>query len=150
VTFNYLSAQANLTPYEFTLAKTNQADEDKDSVLKKNQPTKPIAFKQVSQTTATKTAYLNVTTNKGDQDYFKYTAAANATYEIKVDVPSDLDAIVTVYDGNGQQIAKEDQYGKGDYEIFFKALHKGNYFIKVEDVFGNASISPYRVTVTKQ
>lgn len=149
VVFNYLSELTTITPYELTLAKATQVDEDGASIVHNNLPTKPILFRQISPTTAAQKAYLNITDNKGDIDYFHFVAAASSTYKIQVDVPSDLDAVVTVYDGKGQQIAVADQYGSGDYEALTIALTKGSYFIKVEDSFGNASISPYKVIVTK-
>jgi hypothetical protein len=57
-------------------------------------------------------------------------------------VPSDLDVVIAVYNANGKLIAKGDDYTKGDDEYLTIKLSKGNYWIKVEDAFGNASTSP--------
>jgi subtilisin family serine protease len=135
--------------YRFVLSKATNTDEDKGSVVKNNVPSKPIALKASGKSLVGK-GYMDVTSNKGDVDYFKLTVDKDKTVNIKLDLPSDLDGKLTLYDAKGKEIAIVDHYGFGDAEHLVQKLAKGTYFIKVEDAFGNASVSPYTVTVTNK
>lgn|GEM_PF-313618 len=136
-----------VTPYVFSLASANQQDEDRNSTVRHNVPSKPLPLRTPKQGTWYNTGYMNVSSSQGDVDYYKFTARETATYTIQLHVPSDLDGAVTIYNANGKLIAKGDYYAKGDDEYLTVKLSKGNYFIKVEDVFGNASVSPYKLVI---
>lgn len=148
VTYNGNMWQSSVIPYTLQLASTNQADEDSGVVVKNHIPSKTIALENVGRGVLSANAYLNVTANKGDVDYYKFTATKEATYQIKVDVPVDLDAVLTLYNEKGAEVAKVDHYARGDYEQFTEKLSAGNYYLTVEDVYGNASIHSYKVTIT--
>lgn len=149
VTLDYFG-DTSLTPYQFTLAKADLQDEDKNSIVKNNIPSKPLPLKKPNKNTFYNTGYMNATTNKGDVDYYVFTANEERTYTFKLELPSDLDGIISVYDAKGKQVEKADYYISGDAEYLKLKLKKGKYFIKVEDAFGNASINPYKLIVQKE
>jgi subtilisin family serine protease len=144
-TSNYYSFESSVMPYQLTIVNTNRKDEDHGSVIKNNVPSKPIALKK-EKNGFVGTGWLNVS-NKGDVDVYKLKLDKNQKVKIKLDVPVDIDGVVTVFEAKGKQLVKADQYGKGDAEYFVANLKKGTYFIKVEDAFGNASVSPYKLTI---
>lgn len=146
VLFDYYGA-TSFQNYKFTFASGNKVDEDKGSVIKKNVPSKPISLKS-SKGKLTGTGYMNASNQKGDVDYFKLVINDKVKkYKVKLDVPSDLDGVISLYEANGKQLLKKDQYGLGDAEEFYVNLKKGTYYLKVEDRKGNASISPYQLTL---
>ncbi|MED4988852.1 S8 family peptidase [Parageobacillus toebii] len=149
VTLHYFG-DTSLMPYQFTLAKADLQDEDKNSVVKNNIPSKPLSLKKANKNTFYNSGYMNVTNNKGDVDYYVFTANEERTYTFKLELPSDLDGIISVYDAKGKQVGKADYYMSGDAEYLKLKLKKGKYFIKVEDAFGNASINPYKLIVRKE
>jgi subtilisin family serine protease len=149
VTLHYFG-DTSLMPYQFTLAKAVLQDEDKDSIVKNNIPSKPLPLKKPNKNTFYNTGYMNVTNNKGDVDYYVFTANEERAYTFKLELPSDLDGVISVYDAKGKQVGKADYYISGDAEYLKLKLKKGKYFIKVEDAFGNASINPYKLIVRKE
>lgn len=150
VAANFYGDQTSLMPYKLQLTKAERADEDSKSVIKNNVPSRPIPLKKANQATVYNSGYMNMTNNKGDVDHYSFTADEERTYIIKLELPSDLDGIITVYNEKGKEIGKVDHYRYGDSEYFIRKLKKGKYFIKVEDAFGNASIEPYKLIVRKQ
>jgi hypothetical protein len=150
VTLNYFGDTASLMPYKFTLAKADLKDEDEGSVVRNNIPSKRTTLKKANKNTFYGSGYMNVTNHKGDADYYVFTAYEERTYKFKLELPSDLDGVITVYDAKGNQVGKADYYRSGDAEYLVKKLKQGKYFIKVEDVFGNASISPYKLIVREE
>jgi hypothetical protein len=150
VTLNFFGDTSSLTPYKFTLAKADLKDEDEGSVVRNNIPSKRTTLKKANKNTFYGSGYMNVTNNQGDADYYVFTAYEERTYKFKLELPSDLDGVITVYDAKGNQIGKADYYRSGDAEYLVKKLKQGKYFIKVEDAFGNASISPYKLIVRQE
>ncbi|MFV2047008.1 S8 family peptidase [Metabacillus sp. YM-086] len=147
VLFDYYGT-ASFKDYKFTFASGNKVDEDKGSVIKNNVPSKPISLSKDKSGKLTGTGYLNPSTGKGDVDYYKLVIPnAKQKYKVSLDVPTDIDGVISLYEANGKQILKKDLYGKGDSEEFYVNLKKGTYFFKVEDKNGNASISPYKLTL---
>lgn len=154
--FNYWG-NSSVVPYSLKFTKTNQADEDKGSAVKNNVPSKPIVLKADKKGKLQAEGYLNPTNNKADSDYYKLTvgkALENKLLKIKTFTDIDLDTVITLYDAKGKQLAKSDaygnnSYGRGDSEILLAKLKKGDYYIKIEDANGSASISPYKLTVEK-
>lgn len=142
-TTDYYGSNSSLVPYVLKVDEINLVDEDKGSTVKNNVPSKPIALKK----NQTGTGYLNITSNVGDSDFYKLNVSKNKTVKVTLDVPSDIDGKVTIYSSKGTQVATLDSYGKGDDEIKEVSLKKGTYYLKVEDVFGNASASPYTLSV---
>ncbi|GGI14891.1 S8 family serine peptidase [Gottfriedia solisilvae] len=143
---NYFNRETNLTPYTFTVNEVVTKDEDAGSIVKNNVPTKPLSLKFQAGKYSNE-GYINMTNNKGDSDFYKLVQNSDGKRTIKLDVPFDLDGIVTVYNSKGKQVAFSDYYSNGDYEIFNVNLKKGNYYIKVEDSNGNASATPYKLII---
>jgi len=146
VLFDYYGT-SSFQNYTFTFASGNKVDEDKGSVIKNNVPSKPISLKADKKGKLIGKGYMNASNQKGDVDFFKLVISDKAKkYKVKLDVPSDLDGVVSLYEANGKQLLKKDLYGLGDSEEFYVNLKKGTYFFKVEDRKGTASISPYQLT----
>ncbi|MFJ5761208.1 S8 family peptidase [Neobacillus sp. NPDC093182] len=143
---NFYKMVTTLSPYTFTIKEAPEIDEDAESVMKNNIPSKPVTLES-SNGEYTQAGYINMTEGKGDTDYYKFIQKENGKRTIKLEVPFDLDGIVTVYDSKGTQIAKSDYYDKADYEILQAVLKKGTYYMKVEELNGNASALPYKLTV---
>ncbi|MGG0177657.1 S8 family serine peptidase [Gottfriedia acidiceleris] len=143
---NYFDRETNLTPYTFTVKEVVTKDEDAGSIVKNNVPTKPISLKFQSGKFSN-VGFINMTNNIGDADYYKLVQKSDGNKTIKLEVPFDLDGVVTVYNSKGKQVAFSDFYSNGDNEIFNVNLKKGNYYIKVEDFNGNASAMPYKLII---
>ncbi|AGT33511.1 hypothetical protein M493_16485 [Geobacillus genomosp. 3] len=139
----------SVTPYVLSLAAADRPDEDRGSVVRRGVPSKPLALRTPKSGTWYNSGYMNASTAQGDADYYALTVRTAATYTLQLHVPSDLDGVLAVYNANGKLIAKGDYYPKGDDEYMTVKLAKGAYFIKVEDAFGNASASPYKLVIRK-
>lgn len=147
VTYDYDGNNSSLTPYVLKVTEANQKDEDSGSVVKNNIPSKPLSLKRPAPNRYYATGYMNMTSNKGDVDYYKFVASKNTKLTLTLELPSDLDGKVTVYNASGKAVASADHYGKGDDEVLPLNLKKGTYYIKVEDVMGSASTEPYRLVL---
>lgn len=143
VTFDYFGNNSSLVPYVLKVDETNRKDEDQGSVVKNNVPSKPVTLGK----NLTAKGYLNLTSNKGDSDYYKLNLSSMKKVKVTLEVPSDIDGKVTIYNSKGSQVAVIDSYAKGDNEVREITLAKGTYFVKVEDYFGNASTDPYTLRI---
>jgi subtilisin family serine protease len=149
VTFDYYGT-SSFQNYNLTFASSAKVDEDKGSVIKKNVPSKPISLNADKKGNLSGTGYMNVSSNKGDVDYYKLVIKdQKQKYKVKLQLPKDLDGVIALYEANGKQLLNKDHYGLGDSEDFYINLKKGTYYFKVEDANGTASISPYQLTLTK-
>lgn len=146
-TFDYFGTNSSVMPYVLKIDETNKADEDKGSVVKNNIPSKPLLLNRPAKDRFYSYGYLNLTSNKGDTDFYKLKIEIEKKYTLSMEVPSDIDGKVTIYNSKGAQVAVSDYYGKGDHEVVSINLKKGDYYIKVEDVFGNASTNPYKIAI---
>lgn len=147
VAFDYYGHNSSLVPYVLTVGEVNHIDEDQGSIVKNNIPSQPIFMTSTGKNSFYGTGYLNMTSNKGDVDYFKFYVSEAVKRTLTFKVPADIDGKVTVYDEKGTQIASSDLYGIGDNEVLSLDLKKGSYYIKVEDTFGNASAEPYEILI---
>lgn len=146
-TFDYFGTNSSLVPYVLKIDETNKADEDKGSTVKNNIPSKPLLLNRPAKDRFYSYGYLNLTSNKGDTDFYKLKIEREKNYTLSMEVPSDIDGKVSIYNSKGAQVAVSDYYGKGDDEVLSMTLKKGDYYIKVEDAFGNASTNPYKLIV---
>jgi serine protease len=64
--------------------------------------------------------------------------------------PYHLDGVITIFDAKGKKVARMDHYGMGDFEVGTVTLPKGNYYIMVEESFGQTSLDAYQVIVRKK
>ncbi|MBV8879611.1 MAG: PPC domain-containing protein, partial [Planctomycetaceae bacterium] len=72
----------------------------------------------------------------GDEDWFRFHAKKGDAYEIRAharSVRSPLDPVLSLYDGNGKQIATNDDQGGLDAAIKFSASAEGDYELKIRD-----------------
>jgi hypothetical protein len=72
----------------------------------------------------------------GDEDWFRFRAKRGDAYEIHAyarAVRSPLDPVLYLYDGNGKQIATNDDSGGLDSAIKFTASADGDYELKIRD-----------------
>ncbi|WP_404356241.1 S8 family serine peptidase [Cytobacillus firmus] len=146
-TFDYYGTNASLVPYVLKIDEANRSDEDKGSVVKNNIPSKPLLLNRPAKDRFYSFGYMNLTSNKGDTDFYKLKVEKEKNYSVTMEVPIDLDGKITIYNSKGVQVAVSDYYGKGDNEVFSLTLKKGDYYIKVEDNFGNASTNPYKIII---
>ncbi len=135
----------SIVPYTFTLASTRTKDEDAKSVVKKNIPSKPLKLKGSKVKTAT--GYFNAGITNGDSDWYEYNVKKNTKGVIKLAAGQEIDGVISVYK-NGKLVFKSDYYSSGDAEIIPFNLKKGKYHIKVQDVNGNASMKPYKLSIS--
>ncbi len=135
----------SIVPYTFTLASAPTKDEDAGSVVKKNIPSKPLKLKGSKVKTAT--GYFNAGISNGDSDWYEYNVTKNTKGVIKLSAGQEIDGVISVYK-NGKLIFKSDYYSGGDAEITPFNLKKGKYHIKVNDVNGNASMKPYKLSIS--
>ncbi|PWW29420.1 putative secreted protein (Por secretion system target) [Cytobacillus oceanisediminis] len=146
LTFDYFGTNSSLVPYILKIDGANRTDEDRVSKVKNNIPSKPLSLKRNGNGFYA-TGYMNLTSNKGDQDFYKLTLDKDRNVTVALQLPKDLDGKVTIYNSKGSQVAVSDFYGKGDNEILPIKLKKGSYYVKVEDAAGNASTDPYKITI---
>jgi hypothetical protein len=144
--WSFEGAVSNLNEYKLTVKPVNTNDEDKTSVVKNNIPSKPLTLKNKSKKEWEGTGYLNPGVTNGDADWYKFNAAGSYTGQIIL-TNAQIDGVISLYDSKGKLVATSDLYRIGDAEVLNFSVNKGNYFIKVTDAFGNASLTPYSLKV---
>lgn len=150
VLYNY-EMDASYFGYDFTISNVSKrVDEDKGNKIKNSKPTKPVKLKATKAGTFSATGYINPTKNKGDTDYYRIVVDKKTKYKVELNVPTDLDGVVTIYNSKGKKVTTKNVYGQGDAEKFLVTLKKGTYYVKIHEVNGNSSISPYKLKMTKQ
>jgi serine protease len=140
----------SIQEYEIGLHKWNTADEDKASVVKNNVPSAPLALKNLGAGSFAAEGYFNPGVNFGDKDYYKLTVDKYSKFEVLLATPLQLDGVITIFDAKGKKVARMDHYGAGDYETATVTLPKGNYYIMVEESFGQTSLESYVLSVVKK
>jgi serine protease len=145
--YNGVSVQ----PYEIGLHHWNTVDEDKASVVKNNVPSKPLALRDLGKgNNFVAEGYFNPGVSFGDKDYYKLTVNKYSKFEVSLITPLQLDGAITIFDAKGKKVARMDHYGAGDYEVATVTLPKGNYYIMVEESFGQTSLDRYALTVVRK
>jgi serine protease len=141
----------SIQPYEIGLHNWNTVDEDKASVVKNNVPSAPLALKNVGVGgNFAAEGYFNPGVDFGDKDYYKLTVDKYSKFEVTLATPMHLDGVITIYDAKGKKVARMDHYGMGDFEVATVTLPKGNYYIMVEESFGQTSLEAYQLIVRKK
>jgi serine protease len=133
---------ANMNEYELTVKPVNTKDEDAASKVKNNVPSKPLSLKWKATNTWESTGYLNAGVANGDSDWYKFNLGSTKSGTITF-TNAQIDGVISLYDSKGKLVATSDTYGLGDAEVLNFSGKKGNYYIKVTDVFGNASLTTY-------
>ncbi|MFL8936309.1 S8 family peptidase [Rossellomorea oryzaecorticis] len=143
---NYNLFDVSVVPYKLSIKEAPKKDEDAGSILKNKIPTKPIALRN-SNGVSYEAGYMNMTGSKSDTDYYRFNQGKTGQRMFRLTLPSDLDGILSVYDSKGKLMGRADYYGKGDIEFLQLNLKKGAYYVKVEEMNGDASVSPYKLHV---
>ncbi|WP_442596787.1 S8 family peptidase [Neobacillus sp. D3-1R] len=138
----------SIEPYEIALHNWNTNDEDKDSVVKNNVPSKPAALKS-TKTGYTAEGYFNPGIDFGDKDYYSLKVDKYSKLQVNLELPAGLDGSITIFDSKGKKVGRYDHYGAGDAEVANVTLPKGQYYILVEEALGRTSLEAYKLTVTK-
>ncbi|QFT90677.1 Thermophilic serine proteinase precursor [Bacillus sp. THAF10] len=137
-----------LASYDLMAGPVDKVDEDKDSVVKNNIPSKPLKMEKIQSQEWQATGYFNYNKNSEDTDWYVVPAWANSHMEVKLDVPSDINGELKLFDKNGKLLAQSSYYGYGDAEIIHgvgKAA--GPYYLAVSSADGNPSLKPYQLSV---
>ncbi len=138
----------SLLPFTLTVKPVNKADEDKNSVVKNNIPSKPLALKTKSAKHLQAVGHLNAGVPYGDEDWYELKLDKNTKGTIELSAGIEIDGVISIYK-NGKLITTADYYMNGDNEVLSFDLTKGTYHIKVRDVNGNSTLSPYTLNVNK-
>ncbi|RYI28847.1 peptidase S8 [Bacillus infantis] len=139
----------SFTSYDIELTSSSKMkDEDAGSTVKNNIPSKPVVLKQNGKTSSAK-GYLNIGVPFGDKDHYSFEAAKAGSYQFQLDLPSQLDGVLSVYSSKGVLVKEINYYGYGDSELESISLEKGKYYIEVKDAAGQSSDKPYQLTVTQ-
>ena len=97
-------------------------------------------------------AFNGVISEKGDTDFFKFSAKKGEEYDVTVwarRLRSPLDSVLAIYDGKGNRLALNDDSGGPDSYLRFKAPADGDYELSVTDQLGRGGPTyTYRVEVT--
>ncbi|KEK17468.1 hypothetical protein BAMA_12955 [Bacillus manliponensis] len=139
-------AGLNLNSYTLSFTSVETADEDKDSVVTKNIPSKPLSFKEENGEW-TATGLYNGGVAFGDSDYYLFNNNKKQDVTVSVTSPVGLDSVVSIYNHKGRLIQKVDTYFVGDIEEATVNLNKGRYYIKVGEAAKASSNNPYTVNI---
>ncbi|WP_437225190.1 PPC domain-containing protein [Planctomicrobium sp. SH661] len=98
-------------------------------------------------------AFNGVISEKGDQDFFKFTAQKDQEFQFEVyarRIRSGLDPVLTIFRiRDGARLASDDDARRPDSALKFKFPEDGEYALMVNDHLGNGSPTyTYRVEVT--
>lgn len=98
-------------------------------------------------------AAFGVLSEKGDEDYYKFTATKDQQFDVRVQardiMRSPLDPVLNVLNATGGNVGgNDDNAGSVDSYYRFKAPADGEYFVRVRDHLGSGSpIHAYRVEI---
>ena len=90
---------------------------------------------------------------KGDADYFKFTAAKGMVYEINVRarmLRSPLDPVLEIYNDKGARLVLNDDAGTPDSYLRWTSPADGDFFLQVHDqLMRGGPLFAYRAEITK-
>jgi len=138
----------SLMPFTLSIKPVNKVDEDKDSVVKNNIPSKPLALKTKSANHLQAVGHLNAGVPYGDEDWYVLKLDKNTKGKIELQAGIEIDGVISLYK-DGKLISTADYYSNGDNEVLNFNLMKGTYHIKVRDINGNSTLEPYTLNVYK-
>ncbi|NMH75183.1 S8 family serine peptidase [Bacillus sp. RO2] len=137
--------------YQLTAGPIDGVDEDKDSTVKNNIPSNPVALQQVGEFEWESTGYLNYVANGQDTDWYEIPSWKNSNFLIEFKVPSDIDGNIKLYDKKGALVKESSIYGQGDAEILMTVgQESGPYYLAVSSTNGDPSLKPYHLSVKTQ
>lgn len=136
----------SIQPYHIQLNDLTRVDEDKDSVVKNNVPSKPLSLKNDKGVLKAK-GYFNTGVDFGDKDYYVLNMDKKGSATITLNTESFQDGVIKVFNSQGSLVKKFDYYGVADTEVGTVSLEKGKYYIEVSEAMARASVKPYEVKV---
>ena len=96
-------------------------------------------------------AFNGIIQEKGDVDFFKFTATKGAVFDFKVharSLRSPLDSVLSIHDAKGGQLAANDDQGSPDSVQRWTVPADGDFFVAVKDQLGRGGpLFTYRVEV---
>ena len=96
-------------------------------------------------------AFNGIIQEKGDVDFFKFTATKGAAFEFRVfarALRSPLDSVISIHDAKGAQLAANDDQGGPDSVQPWTAPADGEFYLAVKDQLGRGGpLFTYRVEV---
>ena len=97
-------------------------------------------------------AFNGIIAEKGAAGFFRFKAKKNETFDFRVyarALRSPIDSVLSIYDGNGNQLASNDDAGGPDSYLRFKIPADGEYCLSVTDQIKRGGPEfTYRVEVT--
>ncbi len=88
---------------------------------------------------------------KGDVDFFKFTAKKGQAYNLSVfarQLRSPLDSVLSIHDAKGSQIQQNDDDGQMDSHLRWSAPADGDFYASVKDQLGRGGpLFTYRVEI---
>jgi hypothetical protein len=97
-------------------------------------------------------AFNGIIQEKGDVDFFKFTATKGHVFNFKVharSVRSPLDSVISIHNAQGAQLAANDDQGGPDSTQPWTVPADGDYFLAVKDQLGRGGpLFVYRVEVS--
>ena len=97
-------------------------------------------------------AFNGIIQEKGDVDYFTFTATTGAVFDFKVharSLRSPLDSVLSIHDAKGAQLAANDDQGGPDSVQRWTVPADGEFFLAVKDQLGRGGpLFTYRVEVS--
>lgn len=139
----------SLVPYKLTVKPAVTKDEDAGSVVKNNTPSKPLAMKKINAKTWKATGNLNSGIPNGDEDWYVLNVKETIDGYLSFESGKEVDGVISLYQ-KGKRVAISNYYNSGQSEVMHVHLKKGKYYVKVRDVYGNPTIKPYILTLTKK
>ncbi|WP_274655621.1 S8 family serine peptidase [Paenibacillus humicola] len=96
------------------------------------------------------TAYTSVINSASDIDFFKYVAPESGVDQLTLNVPTDKNYDVYIYDANMKFLAAGLVNAAGGAEnVIYKVSSGATYYIKIVGVNGDSSSSSYNLQVNK-
>lgn len=141
-----LSEGFSTQQYSIQMNNLNRKDEDRDSVVKNNIPSKPLSLKSQKGKFVGK-GYFNAGIPYGDKDYYLLNVKKKGKATLTLKAGHGLDGVIKVYNEKGTLVGKFDYYGAGDDEIGTLSVTKGKYFVEVSEATDTPSVKPYELSI---
>lgn len=132
--------------YSMQMHDLNRKDEDRDSVVKNNIPSKPLSLKSQKGKFVGK-GFFNAGIPYGDKDYYLLNVKKKGKATLSLKAGHGLDGVMKVYNEKGVLVGKFDYYGAGDDEIGTLSVTKGKYFVEVSEATDTPSVEPYELSI---
>ena len=95
--------------------------------------------------------FNGIINEKGDIDFFKFTAKKGQAYDLNVyarQLRSPLDSVLSIYDAKGNRIQQNDDDGQPDSHLRWNAPADGDFYISVKDQLDRGGpLYTYRVEI---